>query len=141
MILSYYLTLTQVTQELVAYVSMLAVPRWVILGLIVIMYVILGALLDELGMLLMTLPLTFPLMMELGYDPIWFGVIIVALCEVGMVCPPVGMTVFIVNAVTKIPLQEIYKGTLTLLVWEFIALALLILFPEIALFLPSRMGP
>lgn len=141
MIFGYYLTLTQMTQELVAYVGMLAVPRWVILVLIVIMYVILGALLDELGMLMMTLPLTFPLMMELGYDPIWFGVIIVALCEVGMVCPPVGMTVFVVNAVTKIPLEEIYKGTLTLLVWEFIALTLLILFPEIALFLPSRMGP
>lgn len=141
MIFGYYLTLTQVTQELVSYVGMLAVPRWVILVLIVIMYVILGALLDELGMLMMTLPLTFPLMMHLGYDPIWFGVIIVALCEVGMVCPPVGMTVFVVNAVTKIPLEEIYKGTLTLLVWEFIALTLLILFPEIALFLPSRMGP
>lgn len=139
MIFGYYLALVQATQSAIGFIGGLPYPPWVILILVVISYIIMGALFDELAMLLITLPLTFPLITNLGYDPIWFGVIIIALCEVGLVAPPVGMTAFVVSAVSKIPLDEVYKGTLVMLIWEFVAMLLFILFPEIVLFLPNLM--
>ncbi len=139
MIFGYYLTMTQVTQSLIGFIGHVQYPPWVILTLVVIFYIILGAFFDELAMLLITLPLTFPLITNLGYDPVWFGVIIIALCEVGLVAPPVGMTAFVVSAISKIPVTEVYRGTLVMLIFELIAMVLFILFPDVVLFLPKRM--
>jgi tripartite ATP-independent transporter DctM subunit len=139
MIFGYYLALVQATQGVIGFIGGLQAPPWVILMLVVISYVVMGALFDELAMLLITLPLTFPLITNLGYDPVWFGVIIIALCEIGLAAPPVGMTAFVVSAVSKIPLDLVYRGSTVMLIFEFIAMLLFILFPEIVLFLPNRM--
>ena len=85
------------------------------------------------------LPVTFPLVMSLGFDPIWFGVIITALAEIGLITPPVGLNCFIVSQVSKLPLEEVFKGASILLIAELIVVALMMYFPEITLWLPSMM--
>ncbi len=95
---------------------------------------------DSISILIITIPTFFPTVVTLGYDPVWFGVICVLMCEVGLLTPPVGMNVYVVAAqVPDVPLEKVFKGMFPFLIPNFILLVLLILFPEIALFLPSRM--
>ena len=104
MIFGYFLTITQNTQNLIRYLGSLDVPSWVIMGLIVLLYIILGCILDQEAILFITLPLTFPLVISLGYDPIWFGVICTKVAEIGLVTPPIGMNAYVVSATARIPL-------------------------------------
>jgi TRAP-type C4-dicarboxylate transport system permease large subunit len=103
-------------------------------------YILLGTFLEGIAMLVLTLPAVFPVILTLGYDPIWFGVIVVIVLEMGLISPPVGVNVFVVKGVAPdVPLEKIFKG-----IWPFwlamlIALMILIAFPQIALFLPQRM--
>lgn len=140
MILGYFLTISQAAQNLIELISALAVPPWVIMGFLIILYLILGALMDELAILFITLPLVFPLIIGLGYDPIWFGVIIVKLIQIGLVAPPVGMNAFVVSATAKVPLDQVYRGSGMLLTVEIITLIILLAFPEISTWLPSIMN-
>ena len=109
------------------------------MGGLVVLYIALGCILDQIAILLLTLPITFPLVMSLGFDPIWFGVIITALAEIGLITPPVGLNCFIVSQVSRLPLEQIFKGATILLIGELIVMALLMGFPEISLWLPSMM--
>lgn len=138
MVFGYFLTLTQATQNAINFIGQLNVPNMVILVFIILLYVALGCILDQIAILLLTLPLTFPLMTGLGYDAVWFGVIATKLAEIGLVTPPVGMNVYVVGATTKVPLEKIFKGTGVMLLMEVITLALLIIFPAIATWLPSN---
>jgi TRAP-type C4-dicarboxylate transport system permease large subunit len=94
---------------------------------------------DQVAIQLITLPLTFPLVTGLGYDPIWFGVISTKLAEIGLVTPPVGMNAFVVSATTKTPLEEVFQGTAILLLVDAISLILLLSFPILSTYLPSKM--
>ena len=96
--------------------------------------------LDALSLVLLTIPTVFPIIQGLGFDPIWFGVLIVLVVEMALITPPVGMIVYIVQGVTKVPLEEVFLGNLPFLIAMFAALALLVAFPQISLFLPSTMG-
>jgi len=87
------------------------------MGCVVILYLFLGCIMDQVAIQLITLPLTFPLVTGLGYDPIWFGVIVTKLAEIGMVTPPVGMNAYVVSATTKTPLDVVFRGTSVLLTW------------------------
>jgi len=102
--------------------------------------VFLGMFLDAIGMMMLTLPIIFPAVMALGYDPIWFGIIIVKMCEICLITPPVGLNVYIVRSVAPdIPLEEIFRGIIPFVAMDVITVALFIAFPQIITFLPSQM--
>jgi C4-dicarboxylate transporter DctM subunit len=139
MIFGYFLTITETTQQLVALISDMNVNRWVILLAIVLLYLVLGCIMDQVAIILITLPMVFPLITNLGFDPIWFGVICTKTAEIGMATPPVGMNVYVVSATTRVPLETVFKGTVPLLAMDVVSLALLIAFPALSTWLPSTM--
>ncbi|NTV90668.1 MAG: TRAP transporter large permease, partial [Clostridiales bacterium] len=113
MILGYFFTITQLPGAVAGALAGLPVHRNVILAVIVLIFIFLGAIMDELAMLLTTVPIFFPVMMALGFDPIWFGVMLVLVMTSGMICPPVGINVFIIAGIDKsIPMHKIYAGIL-----------------------------
>src|SRR5690606_18325845 len=131
--------LSQLPTEFAAMVTDLNVPPWVVLWLIVGVYIVLGALMDELSMILLTIPVFFPLITTLGYDPIWFGIIIVVVAQIGMITPPLGINVFVVSGmIKKVPVAQVFKGVLPFLAAQIVLAVLLTWWPSIALFLPNR---
>jgi tripartite ATP-independent transporter DctM subunit len=137
----YFLVITQTTQNVSAYLLTLPIGPYGILALILLMYVVLGAIMDELAMVLLTIPVIYPVIIELGFDPIWFGVIVVMVVGLGMIVPPIGMNVFVINSIAHdVSLQTIYKGVIPFVLVDFVRLAILAAFPALSLFLPSRMG-
>ncbi|MBX3653554.1 MAG: TRAP transporter large permease [Ramlibacter sp.] len=134
----YFLTITQFTQKAVELLVHLPVGAYGVLALIMVGYLILGAVMDELAMILLTVPIVFPAMMQLGFDPVWFGVIIVMAVTFGMICPPVGMNVFVINSIARdVPLGAIYRGTLPFIAVDVVRLVILCAFPAISLWLPG----
>jgi C4-dicarboxylate transporter, DctM subunit len=136
----YFLTITQTPQKVTAFLTGLGLGRYGVLALIMVMYVVLGCLMDALAMVILTVPIIFPVIKELGFDPIWFGVIIVMTVELGLIHPPVGMVVFVIKSVIQdINFSTIFAGVLPFIATDLIRLVILIAFPAIALWLPSRM--
>ncbi len=136
----YFLTITQTTQAVVAWLTSLPLGPYGILTLILFGYFILGALMDELAMILLTVPIVFPVMMKLGFDPVWFGVIIVMAVTLGMICPPVGINVFVINSIHRdISLPKIYAGVMPFIASDIIRLVILCAFPALSLALPNAM--
>ncbi len=134
----YFLTITQFTQKAVGFLVDLPVGPYGVLALVLVGYLILGAVMDELAMILLTVPIVFPAMMQLGFDPIWFGVIIVMAVTFGMVCPPVGINVFVINSIARdIKLGHIYRGTMPFIAIDVVRLIILCTFPSISLWLPK----
>lgn len=140
MIFGYFLTYTRVTQNLISFVGELDVNRWVIMAIVVTIYLILGCLMDQLAILFLTVPLTYPLAMSLGFDPIWFGIIITKTAEIGLVTPPLGMNVYVTSSSANVPINVVFSGTGRLLVVEFLSLIILLAFPGICTWLPGIMG-
>lgn len=111
-----------------------------VLLLIIVIYIFLGAVMDELAMVLLTLPIFFPILMKLGYDPVWFGIVLTVLVEMGMICPPVGILVFVIKGLAPdVPIERIYAGIFPYLYSCGVLIVLLIIWPDIALWLPSTM--
>lgn len=109
-----------------------------VLALVMVGYLILGAVMDELAMILLTVPIVFPVMTQLGFDPVWFGVIVVMAVTFGMICPPVGMNVFVISSIARdIPLSAIYKGTMPFILADIVRLVVLCAFPALSLWLPN----
>lgn len=137
---NYFVETTGMPQALVQHVAGLGWPPLSILVMLVIFYVILGCFMDALSMILLTLPFVYPLVVSLGFDPIWFGVIMVSVVEVGLITPPVGMNLFVIMAGTPgLKLQTISRGVVAFLLADVTRLALLILIPGLSLWLPSLM--
>ncbi|HZP79894.1 MAG TPA: TRAP transporter permease [Pseudolabrys sp.] len=140
LLFGYFLTITQTPQKVTEFLTGLGLGRYGILVLIMLMYLILGCLMDALAMVILTIPIIFPVIMHLGFDPIWFGVIIVMTVELGLIHPPVGMIVFVIKSVVQdVDFATIFKGVLPFIITDLIRLAILISFPIIATWLPSRM--
>ena len=140
LLFGYFLTITQTPQKVTEFLTALGIGRYGVLTLILFMYLVLGCLMDALAMIILTVPIIFPVIKQLGFDPIWFGVIIVMTVELGLIHPPVGMNIFVIKSViedTKI--STIFYGVLPFIVTDLLRLALLVAFPIIALWLPSRM--
>ncbi|GGB41583.1 C4-dicarboxylate ABC transporter permease [Tistrella bauzanensis] len=137
MIFGKYLAITRLPQDLLAVIVALDVPGWVIIAILVVIYLIMGCFLDQLAVMLLTLPLTFPLVMGLGYDPIWWGIVLTKTSEIGMVTPPLGLNSFVVSASANAPLEKTFAGVWRLLIGDLIVLLLLLLFPAISLVLPG----
>jgi tripartite ATP-independent transporter DctM subunit len=136
-IFGYFITMTGVTRNLVGYVGALDVSRYFILFFLVILYLVLGLFLDLISILILTIPVVLPVVVALGFDPIWFGVIVILLSEIGIVTPPVGMNVFVVAKVADIPVRDLFAGVIPYIAMLLGLIALLIAFPEIVLWLPS----
>lgn len=137
----YFLTITQFTQNAVSFLSSLPIGAYGVLVLVLVGYLILGAVMDELAMILLTVPIVHPAMMQLGFDPIWFGVIVVMAVTFGMVCPPVGINVFVINSIARdITLMRIYRGTMPFISIDVVRLAILCAFPSISLWLPGMIA-
>jgi C4-dicarboxylate transporter DctM subunit len=120
------------------FVGSLPIHRLAVMGLIVLMYLIAGCFMDSLALIMLTVPIIYPLVMRLGFDPIWFGVIIVLVTDMGVITPPVGINVFIIKGVVPdVPLGTIFKGTMPFLAGMVVMTLLVIFFPELATWLPS----
>ena len=140
LLFGYFLTITQTPQKVTEFLTALGIGRYGVLALIMLMYLVLGCLMDALAMVILTVPIIFPVIKELGFDPIWFGIIIVMTVELGLIHPPVGMVVFVIKSVIQdINFSTIFAGVLPFIVTDLIRLVILIAFPIIALWLPSRM--
>ena len=112
----------------------------VVVGAIMLFYVLLGTAMEELSMILLTVPVFFPLVVHLGVDPIWFGILIVVVVEIGLISPPVGMNLFVINALLpQVPTRTVFHGVLPFMVADVVRLAILVAFPVISLWLPSLM--
>jgi len=139
-LLGYFLAVTRLPFELSTFVSELNVNRYIILGMIIFLYLILGAIMSSLAMIVLTVPIIFPVVETLGFDPIWFGILIVRVVEIGQITPPVGINVYVLKGVAKdMTLQSIFKGVLPFLIADICHVALLIAVPQIATFLPNLM--
>jgi C4-dicarboxylate transporter DctM subunit len=139
-VFGHFLAVTRIPYLLADWVAGLPLPPWAIMGVIVFIYLIGGCFMDSLAMIMLTIPIFFPVALSLGYDPIWFGVVIVLITEMGVITPPVGVNVYVVSGVAKdVPLEVIFKGVLPLLGALIVCNIILIAFPQIALFLPSLM--
>lgn len=133
-----FLTISGLPQQITELAAALPVPPWVIMCVILTVYLIAGCLMDALGFLLVSIPIFFPLAMKLGYDPIWFGCIITVVTTLGAITPPVGISVYVVSGMNKdVPMATIFSGVLWFIPAYILTMALMIAFPQVALFLPS----
>lgn len=139
-VFGHFLAVTTIPAQIGQWVSGLPLPSFAIIGLIILVYFLLGCLMDSLAMIMLTIPVFYPVVTTLGYDPVWFGVVIVLVAEMGVITPPVGINVYVVAGVARdVPLQTIFRGSLNMMAALLLTAILLILFPQIALFLPGFM--
>jgi C4-dicarboxylate transporter, DctM subunit len=140
LLFGYFLTVTETPQRVTEFLTGLGIGRYGVLALIMLMYLALGCLMDAMAMIILTVPIVFPVVTALGFDPVWFGIIIVMTVELGLIHPPVGMNVFVIKtAVKDVTFATIFKGVLPFIATDILRLVILISFPAIALYLPSLM--
>jgi tripartite ATP-independent transporter DctM subunit len=135
-----FLAVTRIPAELATYMGTLDLaPVWII-GIIVLGYIVLGTFLEGIAMMVLTIPIVYPLILSLGYDPIWFGVLLVVVLEMSLISPPLGLNVFVVKGISDgVPMNEIFIGVLPFWGAMLVCAALLVAFPDLALFLPETM--
>ncbi|MEP7205638.1 MAG: TRAP transporter large permease [Casimicrobiaceae bacterium] len=138
-IFAYFFTLTQTTQQLVVFVGSLHVSPYLILALILAGYFVLGCIMDQIAILVLTVPIVLPVVKALGFDPVWFGVIVVVLAEVGLLTPPVGLNAYVVSRYTGRAVGEVFSGIWPHVFAHLVLLAILVAFPSLILWLPSTM--
>ena len=136
-----FLILASMPTLVSGWITGLPLGKTAILLVIIGMYFVLGCLLNSLAMILLTIPIVFPIVNALGYDPVWFGIIIVMVVELGLITPPIGMNVFVIKGIARdVPLETIFRGVTPFIVAQIILIFVLIAFPQIALWLPSTMA-
>jgi C4-dicarboxylate transporter DctM subunit len=139
-IYGHFLAVTRIPYALATGVAELPLPHYMIMAFIIFIYLLGGCFIDALALILLTIPIFYPVVVNMGFDPIWFGVIIVLVTQMGVITPPVGVNVYVVSGVVKdVPLMSIFKGAVPFLIAIIIAAIVLIPFPQIALFLPNLM--
>jgi tripartite ATP-independent transporter DctM subunit len=137
-IFSRFVVLTRLPNELAAWVQALGLGPLMIVAAVIALYFVLGTFLEEVSTILITVPVILPLMTSIGYDGIWFGIFVTVMATIGLISPPVGLTVFVIQAQNPdIPAAKIYRGTLPFLAADFVLVGLLIAFPSLALWLPT----
>jgi len=140
-IFGYFMTVSRIPDALSGWIAGLAVNRYAVMSIICLVYIVLGCLMEGMAIMVLTLPVIFPVVMQLGFDPIWFGVIVTLFIEMGLITPPVGVNVFVVSGIAKdVPTYAIFRGILPFFFTMMFCLIILIIFPQISLFLPGTMG-
>jgi len=136
-----FLSITQLPTVLANFVNGLDVNRYVILAVIIVIYAVMGCLMDSLAMVMLTVPIFLPIMLSLGFNSVWYGVLMIMVMEMGLITPPVGMNVYIVAGVAKdVPLQKIFLGVAPMVGGMLVAVVLVCAFPQLSLFLPRLLG-
>jgi tripartite ATP-independent transporter DctM subunit len=139
-VFSYFLALSTIPMVASTWVAELEVSRYLILLIIIVIYLLLGCFLDAISMMVLTMPVIFPIILTLHFDPIWFGVIAVLMMEAGLITPPMGLNIFTVAGVAKdVPVETIFKGVAPFLIAIFAVVFMITLFPKLALLLPAMM--
>jgi tripartite ATP-independent transporter DctM subunit len=134
-----FMAVSRLPDFLAGFVAGLPFPPIIILFLIILLYIILGMFLDIYAAILLTLPILFPVILSMGFDPIWYGVIMVRVMEVGLITPPMGLNVFILSGATNTPLGTIFRGVVPFVAADVLHIALLVGIPGLSLFLPNIM--
>lgn len=137
-VFGHFLAVSRIPYDIAGWISSFALPAWVIMSFIILGYLIGGCFIDALALIMLTIPIFYPVIIKFGFDPIWFGVIIVLVTQMGVITPPVGVNAYIVSGVARdVPLQTIFRGCVPLLIAMIVLTFLLIPFPWIATYLPS----
>ena len=137
-VFTYFITAARVPDALIKLIGTLDIPPLAVIFTMLIAYLLLGAVFDEIAAMLITLPFALPVITNLGYDPIWWGIINVIVIELGMIIPPVGVIVFVLHGLAPdIPMRTIYRGVTPFIIADLLLLALIAVFPAIALWLPA----
>jgi len=135
-----FVNITSMPTDLKDFVTRLQISPILVVAVIMLIYVLLGTAMEELSMILLTVPIFFPLIVHMGLDPIWFGILIVVVVEIGLISPPVGMNLFVLNTLLpQVPTRVIFRGVLPFMAVDCVRLAILVAFPVISLYLPSLM--
>ena len=136
-----FVNFTTMPNDLKEWITHLGLSPVMVVGAMMVIYIILGTVMEELTMVLLTIPLFFPIVMQLGFDPVWFGVLIVMVIQIGLISPPVGMNLFVLNTLLpKVGLGTIFRGCWPFVAMQVITLAILLFFPSLSLYLPSLMS-
>lgn len=138
-IFGYFITMSGLARDLALAISGAGIPVWIVMAIIVLLYLFLGLFLDLISILILTVPVMLPVVQQLGLDPVWFGIVIILLAEVGIVTPPVGMNVFVVSKISGIPLRECFAGVIQPIFAVLLLIIVLVIWPEITLWLPNTM--
>jgi len=139
-IFGHFLAITRIPFDVAGWVTGANLPSYLVMALIIGVYLIGGCFIDALAFIMLTVPIFYPVIVSMGYDPIWFGVIIVLVTQIGVITPPVGVNVYVVSGVARtVPLEVIFKGVIPLLIALVVGVLIMIPFPRIALFLPQLM--
>ncbi|MHA6258423.1 TRAP transporter large permease [Sporosarcina sp. CAU 1771] len=137
-IFGYFLTFSKVTQTMVMFIEGLDVSRWLIFFVLCLMYLILGCFMDLVAILVLTIPLVFPIIIALGFDPIWFGIVVTILGEIGLITPPLGLNVFVGASAAKLPVETGFAGVWRFVIASLIVLVIITVFPQLVTWLPSQ---
>jgi C4-dicarboxylate transporter DctM subunit len=139
-IFGHFLAVTRIPFQLASWVAGLSLPPWGIMIIIIFIYLVGGCFIDALALIMLTIPIFFPLVQNLHYDPVWFGVVIVLVTQMGVITPPVGINVYVVNGIDKsISLEDVFIGSMPFLISLIVGTLIILAFPEIAVWLPNIM--
>lgn len=140
-ILGYFLTVTQIPERLSNWIVELGLNKYLVMSVTVLLYVVLGCFMEGLAIMILTIPVIYPMIIGMGFDPIWFGIIVTLVMEMSLITPPVGVNVFIISGIAReVPMYTIFRGVIPFFIAMLVTIALLVMFPQIALFLPNTMG-
>lgn len=139
LLFGYFLTMSQATQTLTDTIGGLPTSPWVIIALLLAIKLVLGCFMDQIALLVLTVPITLPIVKSLGFDPIWYGIVLALTSEIGLVTPPIGLNVYIVGRYADVPVDEVFRGVFPFMVSMLLYLVVLTAFPAISLWLPSLM--
>ena len=141
-IFSYFISLSGAPDALIEFIRSLGLAPLLVIVLLMIMYVVLGSVFDTVAAMVITLPFVLPLVTEIGFDPIWWGVMMVMVMEVGMITPPIGINVFVLKGAADetLNLATIYRGVAPFVAVDLVRLAVIAIFPQLALWLPGILG-
>lgn len=135
-----FMAVSRIPESFGAFIITSGFSKWVVLVAVCGLYYFLGCFMEPIGMMLLTLPIIFPTLKAMGFDPIWYGIVMVKLCEIGMITPPVGLNVYVINGILPdVSLEDIFRGITPFVLVETLNLFLIIYFPQISLFIPNLM--
>jgi len=137
----YFMTLSEIPEQLAAWVVTLGLHRNLIMLFMILVFIVMGCFMEGLSIMFLSVPIVYPIVIGLGFDPIWFGIIITLVLEMSLITPPVGVNVFVLSGVAKdIPMETMFRGIIPFWAAMFVCILVLLFFPEIVLFLPNTMG-
>lgn len=139
-VFNYFIATSHMPEQLIQLLEGIDLPHVLVIGLILVAYIVLGAVFDEVATMLITLPFVLPLITSWGYDPVWWGIVNVTVIMIGLFCPPIGLNVMVMHGMVRnVPIYRIYQGVVPYLIADFLRLALLVAFPLMATWLPATM--